>query len=103
MFLSVVCWQVLREKGHREQKVKLGFLFICGMISYVLVIYNAWFIDFQAQGRYMLPVLIFAAHAAALKPEIPRQRWFQILICATALLSLYSFGLYCVPNIQPPY
>ena len=29
--------------------------------------------------------------------------WFQILICATALLSLYSFGLYCVPNIQPPY
>ena len=54
--------------------MKLGFLFICGMISYVLVIYNAWFIDFQAQGRYMLPVLIFAAHAAALKPEIPRQR-----------------------------
>ena len=103
VFLSVVCWQVLREKGHRERKVKLGFLFICGMISYVLVIYNAWFIDFQAQGRYMLPVLIFAAHAAALKPEIPRQRWFQILICATALLSLYSFGLYCVPNIQPPY
>ena len=103
VFLSVVCWQVLREKGHRERKVKLGFLFICGMISYVLVIYNAWVIDFTAQGRYMFPVLIFAAHAAALKPEIPRQRWFQILICATALLSLYSFGLYCVPNIQPPY
>lgn len=101
--LLAVCWQVLREKGHRERKVKLGLLFFCGFVSYVLVVYNAWFIDFQAQGRYMLPVLIFIAHAAALKPEFTRQKWFQVFICAAALLSLYSFGLYCVPNIQPPY
>ena len=62
-----------------------------------------WFIDFQAQGRYMLPVLIFAANAVALKPENTRQKWFQIYICAAAVLSLYSFGAYCIPNIQPPY
>ena len=51
----------------------------------------------------MLPVLIFAAHAAGLKPEAARQKWFQIIICAAAVLSLYSFGVYCIPNIQPPY
>ena len=101
VFLSVVCWQVLREKGHRERKVKLGFFiylrhdFLCaGDLQRLVYRFPG------PRGRYMLPVLIFAAHAAALKPEIPRQRWFQILICATALLSLYSFGLYCVPNIQ---
>ena len=103
IFLAVVCWQIIREKGHGERKIKLGLLFGCSLISYALVVYNAWFVDFQAQGRYMLPVLIFAAHAAALKPEVPRQRWFQLLICCTALLSLYSFAVYCIPNIQPPY
>ena len=103
MFLLGICWQVIREKGHAERKVKLALLFVCGLISYALVIYNAWFVDFQAQGRYMLPVLIFAAHAAGLKPEAARQKWFQIIICATAVLSLYSFGVYCIPNIQPPY
>ena len=103
VFLSVVCWQVLREKGHRERKVKLGFFiylrhdFLCAGDLQCLVY------RFPGPGALYASVLIFAAHAAALKPEIPRQRWFQILICATALLSLYSFGLYCVPNIQPPY
>lgn len=102
-FLAVICWQIIREKGHRERKIKLGLLSGCSLISYALVVYNAWFIDFQAQGRYMLPVLIFAAHAASLKPEIPKQKWFQLLFCASAALSLYSFAVYCVPNIQPPY
>lgn len=102
-FILTICWQIIREKGHKVHKLKLFLLFVCGFISYALVIYNAWFIDFQAQGRYMLPVLIFAANAVALKPENTRQKWFQIYICAAAVLSLYSFGAYCIPNIQPPY
>lgn len=100
--ISSVCLTVVREKGYRERKVKLGILFLCSFISYALVIYNAYFIDYQAQGRYMLPVLIFAAHASSLSPGLSRKRWFQILLCTTALLSLYSFGTFCIPNIQPP-
>lgn len=103
LFLLALCWQVIREKGYGIRKLKLVLLFVCGLISYALVIYNAWFIDFQAQGRYMLPVLIFAASAAALKPEFTKQKWFQVFICTTALLSLYSFAGYCIPNIRPPY
>ena len=94
---------VLREKGHGERKVKLGLLYFSTLVSYVLVIYNAWFIDFQAQGRYMMPALIFMAHAAALKPETSRKKWFQLVLAATAVLSLYSFAVYCIPNIKPPY
>lgn len=102
VLLSGICLTVVREKGYQERKVKLGILFLCSFISYALVIYNAYFIDFQAQGRYMLPVLIFAAHAASLSPGLSRKRWFQLLLCTTALLSLYSFGTFCIPNIQPP-
>ena len=32
MFLLGICWQVIREKGHAERKVKLALLFVCGLI-----------------------------------------------------------------------
>ncbi len=97
--LSVSIW---REKGRKEKKVKFVLLHLMAFISWVLVVYNGWFIDFQAQGRYMLPVLIFAAHAVSLSPKVLKSKWFQYLICTTAILSLYSFACYCIPNIQPP-
>ncbi len=103
VYLIGCCGSVLREKGHGERKVKLGLLFFCALVSYALLLYNAWFIDFQAQGRYMVPVLIFAANAAALKPETSRTKWFQLVLGTSAVLSLYSFAVYCIPNIRPPY
>ena len=96
--MSISIW---RGKGQKERKVKFALLHLMAFISWVLVVYNGWFIDFQAQGRYMLPVLIFVAHGMVLNPEMTKKRWFWCLICATALLSLYSFTCYCIPNIQP--
>lgn len=103
IYLAWVSGTVLLERGYCERKVKLGILYLCGGVSYALVIYNAWFVDFQAQGRYMLPALIFAAHGAALRPETAKSRWFQVILSATAVLSLYSFATCCIPNITPPY
>ncbi len=103
VYLAGCCIPVLIERGNRERKVKLGLLFLSSLVSYALLIYNAWFVDFQAQGRYMVPVLIFAAHAAALRPDTAKQKWFQILLAATAGLALYSFAVCCIPNIKPPY
>ena len=96
--MSLSIW---KERGQRERKVKFILLHLMAFISWVLVVYNGWFIDFQAQGRYMLPVLIFVAHGVALCPNLMESKWFQCLICVTALLSLYSFAWYCIPNIQP--
>lgn len=92
---------IWRQKGKKEQKIKCGLLHLSALISYLLVVYNAYFIDFQAQGRYMLPVLIFFAHLVSLNPENGKKKWFQILICLTAGLSLYSFAVYGIPNIGP--
>lgn len=96
--MSISIW---REKGEKERKVKFLLLHLMAFISWVLVVYNGWFIDFQAQGRYMLPVLIFVAHGISLNPETAKKKWFQCLISVTAVLSLYSFACYCIPNIQP--
>ena len=35
------------------------------------------------------------------KSVLPEDAEFQILISVTAVLSLYSFAFYCIPNIQP--
>ncbi len=94
-------WNIWKEKGQKERKVKFVLLHLMALISYLLVLFNGYFIDFQAQGRYMLPVLIFVAHGASLNPELVKQKWFQGLICITALLSLYSFACIGIPNIQP--
>lgn len=96
--MSLSVW---REKGQKERKVKFLLLHLMAFISWVLVVYNGWFIDFQAQGRYMLPILIFVAHGISLTPRMTEKKWFQCLISVTAVLSLYSFACYCIPNIQP--
>lgn len=96
--MSISIWH---GKAQKERKVKFLLLHLMAFISWVLVVYNGWFIDFQAQGRYMLPVLIFVAHGISLNPKMAEKRWFQCLISVTAVLSLYSFACYCIPNIQP--
>ncbi|MCI8599933.1 MAG: DUF2142 domain-containing protein [Lachnospiraceae bacterium] len=92
---------VWNGKKNKERKIKFCLLHVAALVSYGLVLYNGYFIDFQAQGRYMLPVVIFFAHAVSLNPDVEKKKWFQVLICVTAVLSLYSFAVYCIPNIQP--
>lgn len=101
IFYVLVSVSVLKGRGEKERKIKWGLLHFCSLVFYGLVIFNAYYIDFQAQGRYLLPVLVFFAHGAALNPETVKTKWFQILLCITALLSLYSFAVFGIPNIQP--
>ena len=63
------------------------------LASYLLVLYNGYFEDFQAQGRYILPVFILMAHGISLDEKLTRRRWFNVLVAVTAVLSLYSFGV----------
>ncbi len=77
---------------HRKQ-IFWGLLHIPAFVSYLLVVYNGFFVDFQPQGRYILPVFVLAAHAAALDEQITKSRWFNLLLVITAVLSLYSFAM----------
>lgn len=64
-----------------------------GMIGlmYLLTIYNAYFVDFQPQGRYLFPALPALACQMALYKETGEERSVKTLITAIAVVSLYSF------------
>lgn len=64
-----------------------------GMIGlmYLLSIYNAYFVDFQPQGRYLFPALPALACQIGLYKEVQEHKIVKGLIAVIALLSLYSF------------
>lgn len=80
-------------KAQRRKRIVWGLLHVSAFVSYLLVVYNGFFVDFQPQGRYMLPVFVLAAHAASLDERITKSRWFNLLLVITAVLSLYSFAM----------
>ena len=76
----------------RQTRIVWGLLHVPALVSYLLVLYNGYFIDFQPQGRYMLPVFVMMAHAVSLDERIGKRKWFNLLLIITALLSLCSFA-----------
>ena len=82
----------VRRNGSQTAKRQGRLLYIPALISLLLVFYNGYILDFQPQGRYMLPVLIFMAHGLSLGGKVTEKKWYQLVICATALLGLYSFA-----------
>ena len=90
--LYLVTGYGVRRNGSRTEKRQGLLLHIPALISLLLVFYNGYILDFQPQGRYMLPVLIFMAHGLSLGGKVTEKKWYQLVICATALLGLYSFA-----------
>ena len=60
-------------------------------LMYLLTIYNAYFVDFQPQGRYLFPALPALACQMALYKEVEEHKLVRSLIVAIAVVSLYSF------------
>ena len=85
------------KTNFREKNAKniLSYITCVGLmlLSYLLVIYNAYFIDFQPQGRYLFPALLVFVYLLSLDETLPKRKSFQILVTFLALLSLASFYL----------
>lgn len=73
------------------QKLKYVTSLFLMVLSYALVIYNAYFIDFQPQGRYLFPGLIVFIYTLSLPKDFQQSRLFKLLVLALSLLSLVSF------------
>jgi len=82
-----------KEAGRGALRLRWLILYGCMFISYLLVLGNGYFDDFQPQGRYILPVFALFAHAVSLDGRIGKSRWFNAILCAAAVLSLYSFAI----------
>lgn len=66
-------------------------MWIMMVLMYLMTIYNAYFVDFQPQGRYLFPALPALACQIGLYREVAEHKMVRALLTALALLSLYSF------------
>lgn len=60
-------------------------------VMYLLTIYNAYFVDFQPQGRYLFPALPALACQMSIYEETEEHPVVRTLLVAIAVISLYSF------------
>lgn len=82
-----------KAQGQSVLRIRLTYWTMWGMIGlmYLLTIYNAYFVDFQPQGRYLFPAIPAIACQMALYRETGENKTVRTLITAIALVSLYSF------------
>lgn len=82
-----------QAEGKSIVRVRLTYWSMWAMIflMYLLTIYNAYFVDFQPQGRYLFPALPALACQMGLYQEVEEHKAVRTLLVMIAVLSLYSF------------
>lgn len=95
--LTQRCIQKKSKSGLRE----LLSAAFCIFFQYFLIVVQSWFVDFQPQGRYALPVLFFLAYLAARLEDPWKDKVLRVILVCTALLSLYCFWHVGIPNLVP--
>ena len=82
-----------KTAGESVLRVRLTYWTMWAMIilMYLMTIYNAYFVDFQPQGRYLFPALPALACQIGLYKEVEDSKLVRTLITAIAVVSLYSF------------
>ena len=101
LFLLAGGWLALRKTRAAARRAGL-WLATCLAVNLSMVIYECWFVDFQPQGRYLLPALLWLCLAAILVPFEGRKRvvWragcFAVLAAGCAGMLLLLFRHPCV-------
>ena len=85
--------KIEKSEGKSVLRARLTYWTMWGMIvfMYLLTIYNAYFVDFQPQGRYLFPALPAFAAQIGLYKEVEDHKIVRTLFTAIAVVSLYSF------------
>lgn len=87
----------------KDKKKWLEFAAVTGCIAsqYLLVFINGYFVDFQPQGRYMLPALLYVAYLVYTCKESRNNKVIRLILCATCILSLYAYVTVGAVNMIP--
>lgn len=103
LYLSFLGYVIFKAFVSRNKRVgwEIGAALLTMLIHYILIVYNAWVIDFQPQGRYLLPILIYAAYLAYRADKKGEDKFLRTILCLTCILSLYSFYTIGVYNLVP--
>lgn len=96
IFLSIGI-AVFRQKNNFWGRLEFitGFLLMLGGL--IASVINSYVIDSQAQGRYLLPMVLIAGYLASRSPQLFEKRYYRALLIAAGVLSVAYFGLIGVP------
>ena len=78
-----------------------GAVALTCFVQYAMIVGNSWFIDFQPQGRYLLPILFFIAYLISRIDRVWEDKILRAILVCTCILSLYCFWHVGIPNLVP--
>ncbi len=93
-------YELIKMKD-RKRWLEFGAVCICIVCQYVLIFINGYFVDFQPQGRYMLPALLYVTYLVYTCKEARGNKMIRLILCAACLLSLYAYGTAGVSGLVP--
>lgn len=99
LFVCVIR-ELSREKS-RKKWLELSAVVGCIVVQYLLIFINGYFVDFQPQGRYMLPALLYVSYLVYTCREGRNHKVIRLILCATCVLSLYAFLSVGIANMIP--
>lgn len=98
--LGWITWRFIRMKDKQKWQ-EYGAVVFCCFLQYALIVFNSWFIDFQPQGRYLLPILFFIAYLISRTEHPKEDKVLRGILVCTCLLSLFAFWHVGIPNLVP--
>jgi glucan phosphoethanolaminetransferase (alkaline phosphatase superfamily) len=103
LYIALLIRIIIRFRGMKDRQKWWEFAaaaFVC-CLQYVLIVYRAWFIDFQPQGRYLLPILFYITYLISRIDRLREDKMLRTILVCTCLLSLYCFIDVGIPNLVP--
>lgn len=74
--------------------------FVC-FVQYALIVFNSWFVDFQPQGRCLLPILFYIAYLISRIEDVRKDKVLRAILAHACVLSPYSCWHVGIPNLVP--
>ena len=100
VMLSYAVRKLIRQ-GNTEARHLLGLLAVFSLTMFFISSYHSWINDFQAQGRYLFPILGMLAIVVGRYSLLLNTRPYGGFVMALFLLSVLSFiltGLVSIPK-----
>lgn len=103
LYTALIVCLIFELVKMKEVKKWLEFatVAVCIGIQYLLIFINGYFVDFQPQGRYMLPALLFVTYLVYACKESKNNKMIRLILCATCILSLYAYLTVGATNMVP--
>jgi len=97
--LGILWFGNLRKSKDWAERIKLLTIPVWFVLMTIIVVMYCWFVDYQPQGRYMLPVYLVVAYAFGSSEGLAEGKWSRRLQYVCTLLSLYSFWFVGIASV----